>query len=66
MKVPSVDTHCCSRCEACIAVCPEVFRFNEATSLIEVAELDCYPEGCVDEAIKDCPDDCIVWEEQYP
>ncbi len=64
MKVPVVDLGLCTKCEGCIAVCPEVFHFNEATGLIEVTEMEVYPEACVDEAIKVCPVDCITWEER--
>jgi ferredoxin len=32
--------------------------------MIEVADLESYSEVCVDEAIKDCPVDCITWEER--
>ena len=46
----------------CVAVCPEVFREN-GSGYIEVIELDTYPEECVNEAIKYCPEDCISWEE---
>jgi ferredoxin len=28
-----------------------------------VADLPVYPESEVDEAIKNCPEDCICWEE---
>jgi ferredoxin len=27
-----------------------------------VAELEQYPEADIDEAIRDCPKDCIHWE----
>lgn len=64
MKVPTLDLGCCTRCDGCLSVCPEVFRFNEATSMIEVVDLESYPQACVDEAIKDCPEDCITWEER--
>ncbi len=64
MKIPTIDLGCCTRCDGCLAVCPEVFHYNEATGMIEVADLASYPEECVDEAIKDCPDDCITWEER--
>ncbi len=59
---PVVDLGACSRCEGCIAVCPSVFRMNDA-GFIEVADLDAYPQDEVNEAIKNCPEDCIDWEE---
>ena len=43
-----------------------VFRLNEA-GYVEVAELSCYPESDIEEAIKNCPEDCISWtEDQRP
>jgi ferredoxin len=47
---------------SCVEVCPAVFHLNQ-TGYIEVAEMDTYPSGCVDEAIKYCPEDVIQWEE---
>ena len=44
-----------------MAVCPSVFFINDA-GMIEIAELDVYPEADVNEAIKYCPKDCIFWE----
>ena len=64
MRVPVVDIVACSLCMGCVEVCPDVFRLNEDTGYIEVAHLDAYPEQLVDEAIKYCPEDCIVWSEQ--
>jgi len=62
-KVPEVDIGLCSLCGVCIEVCPLVFRLNEA-GYIEVAELSCYPDFEIQEAIKYCPEDCISWEEE--
>ena len=60
MKVPDVDLSKCILCEICVEVCPHVFWYNEA-GYIEVAELFIYPLDEVDEAIKNCPTDCIFW-----
>jgi ferredoxin len=46
-----------------VEACPEVFRLNDA-GYIEILELDRFPEAEVDEAIKNCPTDCIYWEEE--
>jgi ferredoxin len=62
MKTPVIDLGECSDCEACLDLCPRVFRRNEA-GYIEVVELSDYPEEEVVEAIKNCPADCITWEE---
>lgn len=61
-KIPSIDFGECTRCCSCVEVCPEVFSHNEAGDYIEVADLEAYPEGEVQEAIKLCPADCISWE----
>lgn len=52
----------CDRCGVCIEACPEVFRMNEA-GYIQVTDLAQYPEDCVEEAIKHCPEKCIFWSE---
>jgi len=62
MKRPSVDIGACTLCEGCISVCPSVFFINDVGN-IEVVDMAAYPEHEVDEAIKYCPEDCIVWEE---
>lgn len=62
MKRPVVDLSECILCEVCRDVCPEVFKMNDA-GFVEVMILDKYPEDEVNEAIKNCPKDCIYWEE---
>ena len=62
MKVPVIDLGECTDCEACLDLFPEIFRRNDA-GYIEVIELSDYPEEEVEEAIKNCPADCISWEE---
>jgi len=60
MKIPVVELSDCIKCEICIDVSPSVFRMNSA-GFIEVIDLAHYPENEVDEAIKNCPADCISW-----
>lgn len=62
MKRPVVELSDCIRCDVCVGVCPAAFRMNDA-GYIEVIDLDAYPEDEVDEAIKNCPADCIRWED---
>jgi ferredoxin len=61
-KYPSIDLGRCSECLGCIEVAPQVFRYNTSTGMMEVIDLQQYPEDLVDEAIKNCPEDCIAWE----
>lgn len=56
-----VDLEACPDCEACIELCPTVFRRNDL-GRIEVVDLAEYPKEAVDEIIKNCPGDCIQWE----
>jgi ferredoxin len=61
VKIPVVDLSECIRCGVCQDVCPQVFTLNDA-GFVEVAELSDYPEAEVQEAMRDCPTDCISWE----
>lgn len=61
-RKPVVELSECIRCGVCVEACPEVFKLTDA-GYIEVADLAEYPEIEVEEAIKFCPADCIVWEE---
>ena len=63
MKRPVVELSDCIRCDVCVEACPAVFRRNQA-GYIEVADLDAYPAEEVDDAIRNCPADCIHWEEE--
>jgi ferredoxin len=62
MQVPVVELSDCILCDVCVEICPMVFRHNDA-DYIEVLELSVYPLSGVDEAIKNCPADCICWAE---
>ncbi|MBU1181683.1 MAG: ferredoxin [Pseudomonadota bacterium] len=60
MKTPVVELGDCILCGICIEVSPSVFKLSSA-GYIEVSELLSYTEMDVDEAIKNCPADCISW-----
>jgi ferredoxin len=60
---PVIDLGRCNRCEGCIEIAPEVFRYNKETGFIEVVDLEEYPVDKVNEAIKNCPEDCIDWDD---
>ena len=61
MKIPIIDLSECILCGICVDICPAVFKMNDA-GFIEVIPSDTYPEDAVDEAIKNCPADCIQWD----
>ena len=63
MKTPVVELSECILCGVCEDVAPSVFRISDA-GFVVVADLPEYPEPEVDEAIKNCPADCIYWEEE--
>jgi len=62
-RVPTVELSDCVLCELCTDLCPKVFVIN-TSEYVQVMELSAYPEAEVDEVIKNCPTDCIAWEEQ--
>jgi len=61
-RYPAIDLGECNECLGCIEVAPTVFRYNNMTGMMEVIEQSEYPDDLVDEAIKNCPEDCITWE----
>lgn len=61
-RIPILDLGRCVDCDACLELCPQVFKRNEA-GYIEVASLELYPEACIEEAINCCRSDCISWED---
>jgi ferredoxin len=63
MKRPVVELSECIHCDVCVEACPAVFRLNQ-TGYIEVVDLDAYPVEEVDDAIRNCPADCIRWVEE--
>lgn len=59
---PVIDLGHCSDCQGCIEVAPDVFRYNSATGKMEVIDLAEYQRDVVEEAMKNCPKNCILWE----
>lgn len=62
-RIPVIDIGRCTNCDSCLEMCPDVFKRNSETGLIEAADLSDYPEDLVDKVISICPADCISWEE---
>lgn len=60
-KRPTVELSDCILCYICVEVYPEVFVLTDS-GYIDIKELEKYPEETVDEAIKNCPAQCIAWE----
>ena len=61
-KFPAIDLGACSQCLGCLEIAPDVFIFDRETGMVRVRDLADYPVELVDEAIKNCPKDCIQWD----
>lgn len=61
-KFPVIDIGRCSECCGCTEVAPDVFRYNIEAGIMDVIDQQDYPENIVNEAIKNCPKDCISWD----
>ncbi len=62
-RVPVIDTDVCIACGNCEAVCPEVFHVNENLGHSEVIDPFGASEDRIQDAIDQCPVQCISWEE---
>lgn len=62
-KKPVIDLGECVKCDICVDLCPRVFVKNDA-GYIEVVDLDDYPEEDIDDIIRNCRGDCIIWDEE--
>jgi len=62
MKTPVIEASQCILCEVCTTVCPSVFQFNDL-GYVEIIEMAHYPQDDVNQAIQNCPKDCIYWSE---
>ena len=58
---PYIDEDVCIGCELCVNTAPEVFRMKE-DSIAEVYDPAGAPEEKIQEAIDNCPVNCIHWE----
>ena len=63
MKTPVIELGDCVLCGICVEICPEVFSLNEV-GYVEIIGFSDYPEAQIDDAIKNCPSDCISWEDR--
>lgn len=62
-KIPVIEVDACIACGNCEAVCPEVFRLNEELGHSEVIDPFGAPEERIQDAIDQCPAQCISWQE---
>jgi len=62
-KPPVVELSLCVGCGVCAECCPAVFVLNPA-GYIEVADLPDYAGLGVSEAVKNCPVDCISFDDE--
>lgn len=56
-----VDQDECIACESCIEICLGVFRMDEAEGKAEVYNPEGAPEDLIQEAVDNCPVECIHW-----
>jgi len=61
MKKPFIDLAECILCEICVDLAPQAFQINDS-GFIQVLDLEDYSDPSIQEAIKNCPKDCIIWE----
>jgi ferredoxin len=62
-KVPDIDRWECTDCESCVNLLPDIFKRNEETGCIEVAEVADYPEEEIQRVMSMCPGHCITWQQ---
>jgi len=62
--VPYIVEEECIACGACAEICPEVFRLNESLGFAQVINPGGAPEEKIQEAIDDCPVQCIHWADE--
>ena len=62
MKKPVIDMAECILCEICTALAPHAFRLSDL-GYIEVLPLEDYGDDDIHEAMKNCPKDCISWDD---
>jgi len=63
-RIPAIDVDECIACGNCEQVCPEVLRLNESLGHSEVINPHGAPEEKIQEAMDQCPVQCIHWQEE--
>ncbi|HKJ98830.1 MAG TPA: ferredoxin [Desulfotignum sp.] len=62
MKRPAIDLGACILCEICAELAPHAFEISDS-GFVQVKPLEDYQDDDIHEAIKNCPRDCIFWED---
>lgn len=57
-----IDIGLCTECKGCTEIAPDVFQFNDEKGYMEVVDSAHYDEDLVQEAMKNCPEKCIIWD----
>ena len=63
-RIPVIETDECIACGNCEAVCPQVFLLNENLGHSEVINPQGAPEEKIQEAMDQCPVQCIHWADE--
>ncbi len=63
MAKVTIDTEECIGCESCVEICPEVFAFDENEEKAYVIKEEGGTQDLIQEAIDNCPVECIHWQE---
>ena len=63
MKVPVVDRDECTACGQCVEIAPNTFELDE-DDIAFVKDPQGDPEETIQEAIDECPAECIAWKEE--
>jgi ferredoxin len=58
----AIDKNECIGCGSCHDLCPEVFSVDEEIEKAEVIQPTGGPEDCIEEAMVECPMQCIYWD----
>ena len=57
-----IDQDECIGCGVCEEMCPEVFHLDIGAGKAEVVQEEGGPEDQIQEAVDNCPVECIHWE----
>lgn len=61
-KAVYIDEEECIGCASCMEICPRVFQMKEDEEKAEVIKPEGGPEDLIQEAIDQCPVQCIHWQ----